>query len=207
MKRAILFFAPVLLLLLDSCGAALHRDIPKADDHFQRRRLTAVREEVPLPADKTARVLLREEPVAVVSEPAATRTVVPATAVVEEKTAAVPAPVIIQRVPAPPHGDTLTEEEAEEIDEAVLDEAYESERIARSAYHFSFLPIFSLIFFPMLFVGVIGTLIQLSRFKKFEYVTEAGLDYEDRARRTLVISIIVPIVAMLLLVLLVLAFL
>jgi hypothetical protein len=213
MKKAILFLSPVLmLLLLDSCQA-LHRDIPKADAHYKRRVLTASDEEKEQPvARPAASASLREDRLEeqIAAEPKAVESihrVFPGT----EKEMAAPGTAIERQIVVPQmtavlQDDTLTgDEEPEEIDEAVLEEAYESERVARSAYRFSFLPAFSLIFFPLLLIGVIGTLVQLARFRRYQYVTEAGLDYEERAKRTLVITVVVPILLTVLLILLILA--
>jgi hypothetical protein len=220
MKKAILFIAPVLVLLLaGSCSEALHRDIPKAKGHYQRRELTSFKEQ-PVPEIRSAEAAAVPEASDDHKEPV----IVP-----ENREALLRPEMPLQETPGPGwqakpgvtvareqvvveipqrSGDWLIQDDSitgeDTIDEAILDEALESERVARQAYHFSFLPIFTLLFFPMLIVGLIGTLSKLARFRKYEYVTEKGLDYERRAKRTLIASIFIPLVVVVLFVLLVL---
>jgi hypothetical protein len=198
MKKASLFIAPVFVLLLTgSCSEALHRDIPKAKGHYQRRELTDDFREQAVADEQVAEAIVPAEPTdrtEAVSVPEVREQMLRPE--IPDETSGQKVTVSRQQIIiAAPQGDTATVEE--DIDEAILDEAFESERIARQAYHFSFLPILTLVFFPMLFVGLIGTLSKLARFKRYEYVTEKGLDYERRAKRTLIASIFIPLVAVL----------
>jgi len=86
-----------------------------------------------------------------------------------------------------------------------VSEALESERVARNAYTFSVLPITAIFFFPMLFVGIIGTLICVDKFNSFEYVTEEGIRTKEKALRTLLITSLVLALLIFLLVLLILS--
>jgi hypothetical protein len=210
MKNAIRYCLPMLVLLLLNSCQALHRDIPKSKSHYKRRELVSLKEKEPV----TIAAQEQEKPVpANVSE-------IPVTAIiaVKEESILQPEPIAAvkpiaaeaassnrQTVVAPPQGDTLVVEE--EIDEATVDEAMESERIALQAYKLSLLPAFTLLFFPLLFVGVIGTLSKLARFRRYEYVTEKGLDYERRAKLRLLLSTVIPIAFLVLYVLLLIAFL
>jgi len=197
MKATTPFFIPVcMLLIMSSCSEALHRGIPKAKAHHGNRELSEFREKQ-LSAEHVIRTDKRvaaerpedPQPVATMQEDAAIQIepgIVPAQVQDDVKS---------QFYVKPSHRVVLVnpEDDTLEIDEAVIDEALESERIAHQAYQFSFLPIFTLIFFPMLFVGVIGTLSKLARFRKYEYVTEKGLEYERKAKRTLLASIFIPL--------------
>lgn len=199
-KNGFLFVLLSAVLVLGSCHA-LHRGIPKACRHDDGRGVTA--EETTTAAESAK--LIRGEG----ATPAELHeTAILAVERMPEQVAAI-AEVpdtdieIRRRIFVNPNDDTvIVSSRTLESDQEMIDQALESERVARSAYHFSFLPLFSLLFFPTLFIGIIVTLIKLSRFNKdYEYVTEKGLDYERRAKRTLIVSSVVPIVALILFVL------
>lgn len=71
------------------------------------------------------------------------------------------------------------------------DEALDSERVARNAYIWSFIPLTGLLFFVGFLLGLIVTLVLLAKLKKYSYVTATTLDYQERARRTLLITSLV----------------
>ena len=89
--------------------------------------------------------------------------------------------------------------------------ALESERIAKNAHVWSFIPLLTFLFLPALPLGIIMTFVLIGKVKKMPYVTQIALDQVRKARRTLfwttVGQIIIAIVLIALIILLALAFL
>lgn len=196
LKNAFLF-AFLMSVLLSSCQA-LHRGIPKADRHADRRVVSIEDRSIAVvavtPDEQVASADLRTAPLAAERDPETIAA-----------TTEIPDTEIRRRIFVDPEDDTLViASDTPESDEAILNEAMESERVARSAYGFSFVPLLTLLFFPALFVGIIVTLIKLAKFNRYQYVTEKGLDYERRAKRTLILSSVIPILVVVLFILMIL---
>jgi hypothetical protein len=84
-----------------------------------------------------------------------------------------------------------------------VEEALDSERVARNAYAWSFVPLTGLFILPGLLVGLIVTLALLGKLKRYAYVTPETLRYKEKARKTLIATTISVIAIYLLIFLLV----
>lgn len=186
MKKTIVFAALLsVLFLTDSCQA-LHRGIPKADRHRREREVVLT------DGETTVLRNVREADIVAAAEEQAPAVSEQAIADAATEQPATDAPVSVK--PDLFSDDTvrsLIEEEPSE--EYMIDEALESERSARNAYNFSFVPLSGLIFLPGLLIGLVGTLICLSNFNKFEFVTEKGLNDARRARNTLIATSLIVV--------------
>jgi hypothetical protein len=186
MKKTIVFTALLsLLFLTDSCQA-IHRGIPKAKNRGGR--------EVVLTDGETTVLRSVREADAPVAEAEAPFVAAVVPSLVESEPLMTDAPAIVVK-PDLFNEDTVRvfSDDAEPSEEYMIDEALDSERSARNAYSFSFVPLSGLIFLPGLLIGVIGTLICLSNFNKFEFVTEKGLNDARRARNTVIATSLVVV--------------
>lgn len=111
-------------------------------------------------------------------------------------------PVVVNRNNIP-YDDTLVQESTDdEIPTSeILAEAAESERVARKAVAYSFLPFLIWIFPPLYIIGIIITIIQINRFNRYTYVTEKGLKNIHTAKIILLISSLLPVALVLLILL------
>ena len=187
MQKAVSTSVLLFLLMLTSC-ASLHRGIPRGQRHARTAEYTSNTAEqtiVQRSPDGSDEVPLKEK--------SSTGVLVSETT---DRTDGKEKPLhsTVGSVPAE-NDDTITEVLAD--DEAMVEEALDSERVAKNALNFAYLPIGSIILFPLLFVGIIGTLVCLRRFKSYEYVTEEGLRLKRQAIRTLIAACVVPFVLLL----------
>jgi ATP-dependent Zn protease len=111
-------------------------------------------------------------------------------------------PVVI-RMNNVPDDDTLVQESTDDeiSNSEMLAEAVESERVARKAVAYSFLPFLIWIFPPLYIIGIIITIIQINRFNRYTYVTEKGLKNIHTAKIVLLISSLLPVALVLLIIL------
>ena len=201
MKRYIYqsLFCMSLALYLTSCSTSLHRGIPRGERH--QRTEPAAQVVIDLPEEQTLAVSETSEPVIRESEaPAIAAVTTPETDLsVAIETANESSS--INEMPSLPAdgGDTLV------ITEEQFDEAMRSEKLAKTAQVFSFLPIAGIVFFPMILVGLIGTLVCIAKINKYEYVTEDALRRKRAAGITVAITSIVVVLLFVFALLLILA--
>lgn len=182
MKKTIVFAALLALLFLTDSCQALHRGIPKAHKSRGEREVVLTEGETTVLRNvREADALPTEDPQTFISEEETT-------ASTDTKTVATDSPVSIAVKPDLFHDDTVRIVESDPSSEDMIDEALASERSAKNAHAFSFVTLSGLIFLPGLLIGLIGTLICLSNFNKFEFVTDKALDYARRAKNTLIVT-------------------
>lgn len=89
-----------------------------------------------------------------------------------------------------------------EISQSAVDEALEAEHVARSAYRFSFVPLFGILFPLAFIIGMVGTGILLIKLRRYRYTTRDGEQYERNAKIMLLISgiILVLLISLILLI-------
>lgn len=201
MKRYIYqsLFCMSLALYLTSCSTSLHRGIPRGERH--QRTEPAAQVVVDLPEEQTLAVSETSEPVIRESEaPAIAAVTTPETDLSVAIEPANESSSVNERPSLPADGgDTLV------ITEEQLDEAMRSEKLAKTAQVFSFLPIAGIVFFPMILVGLIGTLVCIAKINKYEYVTEDALRRKRAAGITVAITSIVVVLLFVFALLLILA--
>jgi len=167
------------LFLIVGCKA-LHRGIPKSDDSYRKKKMTAVHEskqQVSVSSDS-----ISPQPVEKIGSPESS-SIQPTKDDVVSTVEKQELPVLLD--------DTIRKTALSANEVRAQEE--ESEEIAKKAYHYSFVPLLSIIFFPFYFIGIIATLMKIRRFRSYEYVTEVGQDYISRANRTLIFScLIIP---------------
>ncbi len=190
MKRYIYqsLFCASLVLFLASCSAGLHRGIPRGERHQRTEQVvvnlpekqTLAKSEESQPSEETS---IREIEAETTTASVAADPIEPA--VVSDRTEE---PARVTETPvSPPDGDTLV------LTQDQLDEAIDSERVAKNAQIFSWLPIAGIILFPLWLVGVIGTVVCINKLNKYEYVTEEALRRKRLAMITVVITSILAI--------------
>lgn len=179
------FIFPFICLFLIASCKALHRGIPKSDDSYRKKKMTAVHE--PKQEARVSSDTISPQPVEEIRSPESS-SIQPTEDDVVSTLEKQELPVVIDDTIRKP---ALTANEVRAQEE-------ESEEIAKKAYHYSFVPLLSIIFFPFYFIGLFATLSKIKRFKSYEYVTENGQDYIRRAIRTLIFScLIFPLIAIL----------
>jgi hypothetical protein len=188
MNKSLRFFAFFsCFTLLMSCAPGLHRGIPRGERHrrIEPEREAAVVQTV-VETEEQPASLTEQAPLPVMASQAETTAIAAGTV---QQAADVPE----SRLRSDDGGDTLIATEAPEDEAAQIAEALESEEVARNAYRFSWVPIGWTVFLPLLIVGIVGTAICLKNFKKYEFVTERGLEYTRRAKRTIFLSTLLSI--------------
>ena len=194
MRHFIFLF--ICLFLIASCKA-LHRGIPKSDDSYQKKKVTAVREsKQEVSIAKVSSDSISPQAVEKISSPESSSiqpTEDDAISTIENQDLTTVIDDTIRK-PALSGNEIRAQEE-------------ESEKVAKNAYYFSFIPLLLCVGLPGYFIGLIGTIILLRRFKSYDHVTDVGLDYARSARRTVIVScILAPIIVFLGLLLLVYLF-
>ena len=203
MKRYIYqsLFCMSLALYLTSCSTSLHRGIPRGERH--QRTEPAAQVVVDLPEEQTLAVSETETSDPIIRESEAPAIAAVTTPETDLSVAIEPAneSSSVNEIPSLPAdgGDTLV------ITEEQLDEAMRSEKLAKTAQVFSFLPIAGIVFFPMILVGLIGTLVCIAKINKYEYVTEDALRRKRAAGITVAITSIVVVLLFVFALLLILA--
>ena len=189
MIKSFYSFSCLLCLILLSACTSLHRGIPRGERHHrvERERPAAIVQTV-----VDAEEIREKAPAETVAEPEEQSATAELTETETSSDKQAPITVNENRLARSHSGDTAI---AAEDEERMYYEAIESERIARNAYIFSWLPIGWVLFFPLLLVGIIGTIVCLVRFRSYEFVTEKGLAYKEKAVRTVVLSSLLSILA------------
>lgn len=188
MRHFIFLF--ICLFLIVSCKA-LHRGIPKSDDSYQKKKVTAVREsKQEVSIAKVSSDSISPQAVEKISSPESSSiqsTEEDAISTIENQDLTTVIDDTIRK-PALSGNEIRAQEE-------------ESLEAAKNAYYLSFLPILPI---GLTFlIGVIGTFVMIKRFKSYDHVTEEGRDYVRRAKRTLLFtSLIIPILTIIVLIIL-----
>jgi len=199
MNKSIYSFTCILCFILLSGCAGLHRGIPKGQRHHRVKQECG--ETLSQTIVTTENPTVKETAKAPVQQEQAASEVVAVSNTEEQSDKSLSN---TERLPQKDSGDTLFMEESSDTD-MITGEALDSERVAKNAYVFSWLPIIWILFPPLLLVGIVGTAVCISIFNKQEYVTEKGIDYKRRAIRTVILTSVVPLVLLLLFIILVIA--
>lgn len=94
----------------------------------------------------------------------------------------------VKRSTMPDYGNQIAkraEKDTVRVTEAHMDEALDSERVARNAYTWSFIPLTGFFFLFGLPLGLIVTRLLLRKLERYSYVTPTTLEYKERAKETL----------------------
>ncbi len=192
-----LFIKP---LMFAFCGlffyqcAALHRDIPKATRnkrtiHIEEKLVVEERKQLVIPSEKET-TLAAEELKPIEKKSLSSEEKSEESYTKDEQAKKEQPSQIVQT--STPIVDTLF------VTEKELDF---SEKTARNALGFSIISVLGILFFPLLFVGIIGSLIYINRLNKLPIVSSKAI----RTKKTAVTILIVLFVLVILTILLILA--
>lgn len=201
MKRHVYqsLFVAGLILFITSCSS-LHRGIPRGERH---RRIEPKREQVVVQVPETEEIAYTEtseSTASTTSEAAPTEDQNEITPTVNGTPAETDRVIVPEeRIAGPVSGDTL------EISQAELDEAMDSERVAKNAQVFSFLPLAGLFLLPFVLVGIIGTAILVTKLNNYQYVTAEALTRKKSAIVTVTVTSVIVVLLYVLLILFILA--